>query len=123
THIGDIMHSGEAMPVVPLGTGMRDAVTVLSRKRFGCVCVVDGEGKLAGIVTDGDLARNLDRNLGDLVVEDIMTRSPKTVKPQMMASAAIAILNQHNISALVVVEDERPVGVVHFHDLLRIGVA
>jgi arabinose-5-phosphate isomerase len=123
THVADIMHSGEAMPVVPLGTGMRDAVTVLSRKRFGCVCVIDDEGKLAGIVTDGDLARNLDRSLGELVVEDIMTRGPKTVKPQMMASAAIAILNQHNISALVVVEDERPVGVVHFHDLLRIGVA
>jgi arabinose-5-phosphate isomerase len=123
THVGDIMHSGEALPVVPLGTGMRDAVTVLSRKRFGCVCVIDGEGKLAGIITDGDLARNLDRSLGELVVEDVMTRAPKTVKPQMMASAAIAILNQHNISALVVVEDERPVGVVHFHDLLRIGVA
>jgi arabinose-5-phosphate isomerase len=123
TRLAEIMHSGEAVPVVPLGTSMPRAVTVLSKKRFGCVCVVDAAGKLAGIVTDGDLARNLDRNLGELAVEDVMTRSPKTVKPQMLASAAIAILNEHNISALVVVEDERPVGVVHFHDLLRIGVA
>lgn len=123
TRLAEIMHSGEAVPVVPLGASMSQAITVLSKKRFGCVCIVDTAGKLAGIITDGDLARNLDRNLGELTVEDIMTRSPKTVSPQMLANAAIAILNEHNISALVVVEDERPVGVVHFHDLLRIGVA
>jgi len=123
TRLAEIMHSGEAVPVVPLGASMSQAITVLSKKRFGCVCIVDRAGKLAGIITDGDLARNLDRNLGELAVEDIMTRSPKTVAPQMLANAAIAILNEHNISALVVVEDERPVGVVHFHDLLRIGVA
>lgn len=123
TRLAEIMHSGEAVPVVPLGASMSQAITVLSKKRFGCVCIVDAAGKLAGIITDGDLARNLDRNLGELAVEDIMTRSPKTVAPQMLANAAIAILNEHNISALVVVEDERPVGVVHFHDLLRIGVA
>ena len=94
---------------------------MLSKKRFGCVCVVDGEGRLIGIVTDGDLARNLDRNLAETTVDDIMTRRPKTAKPQMLASAALGLLNEHNISALIVVDDSRPVGVVHFHDLLRIG--
>ncbi|RJG44032.1 MULTISPECIES: KpsF/GutQ family sugar-phosphate isomerase [unclassified Mesorhizobium] len=121
-HVAEIMHSGDEIPSVPTGTSMSEAIIELSKKRFGCVCVIDGEGRLAGIVTDGDLARNLHRNLGQLAVDDIMSRKPKTVKPQMLASAAIAVLNDNNISALVVVEDERPVGVVHFHDLLRIGV-
>ncbi|NGN44289.1 KpsF/GutQ family sugar-phosphate isomerase [Mesorhizobium sp. CGMCC 1.15528] len=121
-HVAEIMHSDDEMPSVPTGTSMSEAIIELSRKRFGCVCVVDDEGKLAGIVTDGDLARNLHRNLGELAVDEIMSRKPKTVQPQMLASAAIAVLNDNNISALVVVEDERPVGVVHFHDLLRIGV-
>jgi arabinose-5-phosphate isomerase len=123
THVADIMHRGDKVPLVPLGTRMPEAITELSRKRFGCVCVVDGEGRLAGIVTDGDLARNLHRSLGELAVEDVMTRQPKTIGPQMLASAAIGVLNDHNISALIVAEDDRPVGVVHFHDLLRIGVA
>jgi len=120
--VSEIMHSGEEMPVVPLGTGMPEAIIELSRKRFGCVCVVDGEGRLAGIVTDGDLARNLHRNLGELTVDDVMTRGPKTIAPHMMASAAIGVLNDNNISALIVAEDGKPLGVVHFHDLLRIGV-
>ncbi|MCC2689795.1 MAG: kdsD, partial [Rhizobiaceae bacterium] len=78
---------------------------------------------LAGIVTDGDLARNLDRNLAETSVDDIMTRRPRTVTPQMLASGALALLNEHDVSALVVVDDSRPVGIVHFHDLLRLGVA
>ena len=121
-HLGEIMHTGEEMPVVPLGTSMPDAIIVLSQKRFGCVCVVDDEGKLAGIVTDGDLARNLNRNLGAMTVEEVMTRNPKIAAPDMLASTATGILNGYNISALVVAEEGRPVGIVHFHDLLRIGV-
>jgi arabinose-5-phosphate isomerase len=123
TQVRELMHSGDAMPVVPSGTKMPDAMRVLSRKRFGCVCVVSGEGHLAGIVTDGDLARNLDRNLAETSVDDIMTRRPRTVTPQMLASGALALLNEHDVSALVVVDDSRPVGIVHFHDLLRLGVA
>ena len=121
THVGEIMHGGDEMPVVPLGTKMPEAVMMLARKRFGCVCVTDGEGRLVGIVTDGDLARNLHRNMSELAVEDIMTRQPKTVKPQTLAGAAMGLLNDHHISALIVVDGDRPVGVVHFHDLLRIG--
>ncbi|ODT06400.1 MAG: D-arabinose 5-phosphate [Mesorhizobium sp. SCN 65-20] len=121
--VGDLMHTGDEMPVVTIGTKMPEAVRVLSKKRFGCVCVIDEDGRLAGIVTDGDLARNLDRNLAETNVEDIMTRRPKTVPRQMLAGAAIALLNDHNISAIPVVEGDRPVGLVHFHDLLRIGAA
>src|SRR5690606_25563 len=123
THIGDIMRRGDDIPIVPPGTKMPDAVMTLSKKRVGCVCVVDGDGRLAGINTDGDLARNHHRTLAELVVDCIMTRAPKTLRPHLLASKAMALLNQHAISALVVTEDERPVGIVHFHDLLSIGVA
>ncbi len=123
TLIREVMHTGDEMPVVSLGTKMPEAMMMLSKKRFGCVCVVDDEGRLAGIVTDGDLARNLDRNLADTVVDDIMTRRPKTAKPQMLASTALGLLNDHHISALIVVDTDKPVGIVHFHDLLRIGAA
>ena len=124
SHIGDIMHSGENMPLVALGTSMPDAVHMLAQKRYGCVGVVNNDGILVGIVTDGDIARNLTRNLSELDVDDVMTRNPKTVKPSTLATAALGLLNQHNISALIVTDETfRPVGIVHFHDLLRIGVA
>jgi arabinose-5-phosphate isomerase len=123
THVGEIMHSGDEIPVVALGTKMPEAVMMLAKKRFGCVCVIDGAGRLVGIVTDGDLARNLHRNMAELAVEDIMTRQPKTVRRQTLAGAAMGLLNDHHISALIVVDDDVPVGVVHFHDLLRIGAA
>ncbi|WP_119256674.1 KpsF/GutQ family sugar-phosphate isomerase [Shinella zoogloeoides] len=124
SHVGDIMHSGENMPLVALGTSMPDAVHMLAQKRYGCVGVVDGAGTLVGIVTDGDIARNLSRNLSELTVDEVMTRSPKTVKPATLATAALGLLNQHNISALIVTDEAfRPVGIVHFHDLLRIGAA
>ena len=123
THVGEIMHTGDEMPVVPLGTKMPEAVMMLAKKRFGCVCVIDGAGRLVGIVTDGDLARNLHRNMSELAVEDIMTRQPKTVRRQTLAGAAMGLLNDHHISALIVVDDDIPVGIVHFHDLLRIGAA
>ncbi|MEJ6782350.1 KpsF/GutQ family sugar-phosphate isomerase [Aminobacter sp. Piv2-1] len=121
--VGELMHTGDRMPVVTIGTKMPEAVRTLSQKRFGCVCVVDADGKLAGIITDGDLSRNLDRNLVETSVEEIMTTRPKTVPRQMLAGAAIALLNENNIGALIVVEGDRPVGLVHFHDLLRIGAA
>ena len=123
THVGEIMHSGDDMPIVPLGTKMPEAVMMLAKKRFGCVCVIDGAGRLVGIVTDGDLARNLHRNMAELAVEDIMTRQPKTVRRQTLAGAAMGLLNDHHISALIVVDGDIPVGIVHFHDLLRIGAA
>jgi len=101
THVRDLMHSGDEVPVVPVGTAMTDAVHVLSKKRFGCVCVVDDEGRLAGIVTDGDLARNLHRNLAALAVDEVMTRTPKTVPPDMLAATATGIINAAAYRALV----------------------
>lgn len=124
THVRDIMHTGERLPLVAEGTPMVDAVRTLSHKHFGCVIVLDGDGRLAGIVTEGDMARNLTRNLGELCVDDVMTRTPKTIAPNTLATAALGLINKHNIGALIVLDEERhPVGLVHFHDLLRIGVA
>ncbi|MBB4063104.1 KpsF/GutQ family sugar-phosphate isomerase [Gellertiella hungarica] len=124
THVGDIMHKDERIPLVSSGTPLTEAVMVLSRKRFGCVGVLDDAGRLCGIVTEGDLARNLARPLSELQVDDIMTRTPKTVKASALATSAAAMLNEMGISALIVIdEDNRPVGIVHFHDFLRVGVA
>ncbi|MFK3666198.1 SIS domain-containing protein [Ochrobactrum teleogrylli] len=120
-HIRDIMHRGERIPLVAAGTAMPAAMKVLAQKSFGCVVVVDESGELAGIVTDGDISRNLHRNLSELAVDDIMTRKPKTVDQNMLATAALNTINENHIGALIVVEDNRPVGLVHFHDLLRIG--
>lgn len=123
-HVSDVMHAGESVPLVSLGTKVPAAVMTLSHKRFGCVGVVGEDGVLAGIVTDGDIARHLDKNLVEMTVEEIMTKNPKTVRRNTLATSAMGLLNLYNISALMVTdEDNRPVGIVHFHDLLRIGVA
>ncbi|MRN66872.1 sugar isomerase, KpsF/GutQ [Brucella sp. 10RB9215] len=122
-HIRDIMHRGNRLPLVKMGTPMPDAMKVLAQKSFGCVVVTDDAGELAGIVTDGDISRNLSRNLSALAVDDIMTRSPRTIDQNMLASAALKTINENHIGALIVVEANRPIGLVHFHDLLRIGAA
>lgn len=123
TLVSEIMRIGDQVPLALLGTKMPEAVMTLSQKKVGCVCIVDAKGKLVGIITDGDVARNLHRNLADVTVDEIMTRTPKTIDPQTLAGTAIAMLNEHNIGALVVTKNNMPVGVVHFHDLLRIGAA
>ncbi|MBL0371711.1 KpsF/GutQ family sugar-phosphate isomerase [Rhizobium sp. KVB221] len=123
-HVGDVMHHGDSLPLVSLGTPVPEAVMALSLKRFGCVGVIGEDGVLAGIVTDGDIARRLDKNLVEMKVEEIMTKNPKTVRRNTLATSAMGLLNLYNISALMVTDDDnRPIGIVHFHDLLRIGVA
>jgi arabinose-5-phosphate isomerase len=125
--VRDIMHRGEHLPLAPFGTPMSDAVLEISAKGFGCIGIVDGEGKLAGIVTDGDLRRHMRPDLLQQRVENIMTRKPVTVKADQLASEALEVMNSANngkgITALFVIEAERPIGLVHMHDLLRIGVA
>jgi arabinose-5-phosphate isomerase len=121
--IGDLMHRGDAIPLLNLGTRMADAVVEMSAKGFGCVGIVDGKGKLAGIITDGDLRRHMRPALLEARVDDVMTRSPKTVRPDQLASEALEILNSSKITALIVAEAGKPVGIVNVHDLLRAGVA
>jgi arabinose-5-phosphate isomerase len=121
--VGNVMHTGAAIPLARVGTRMSEAVVEMSAKGFGCVGIVDADGKLAGIVTDGDLRRHMRPDLLDARVETVMTRSPKTVRPEQLASEALEIINSSKITALIVADDSKPVGIVHFHDLLRAGVA
>lgn len=123
TKVSEIMHTGDRLPLVALGTGMREAVLEISQKGFGCVGVVDTAGRLCGIVTDGDLRRQMGPDLFALTVERVMTSNPKRVSPDTLVATALETINSSAITALMVVEDERPVGLVHLHDLLRIGAA
>jgi arabinose-5-phosphate isomerase len=121
--VRDIMHPGAAIPLIPRGAPMAEAIVEMSAKGFGCVAVTDGEGKLAGVITDGDLRRHMRANLLQAPVDEVMTASPKTVTPDQLASEALQIINSSKITALIVIDTDRPVGIVHFHDLLRAGVA
>jgi arabinose-5-phosphate isomerase len=119
----DVMHSGERVPLAPLGTRMRDALLLISQKGFGCLGVTDAKGDLVGIITDGDLRRHLSGDILDQPVETVMTSDPKTIGPDALVASALDVLNAAEITALLVVERRKPVGIVHMHDLLRIGVA
>ncbi|MEM9278479.1 MAG: KpsF/GutQ family sugar-phosphate isomerase [Pseudomonadota bacterium] len=123
TRVGDIMHKGDTMPVVDINVSLEKAVEEMSGKKLGCVGVVHPDGKLAGIITDGDLRRHMNRNMLEMTTAEVMTESPKTIGPEALATSAVAILNEKSITSLFVIENEKPVGVVHLHDLLRIGVA
>jgi arabinose-5-phosphate isomerase len=121
--VSDLMHRGDKLPLVPEGTVMGEALVTMTEKAFGCLGVTDGRGRLAGIVTDGDLRRHMSRNLLGATAGEIMTRNPKAVPPETLASSALEILNSSKITSLFVVEAGKPVGIVHVHDLLRAGVA
>ncbi|HEY6256691.1 MAG TPA: KpsF/GutQ family sugar-phosphate isomerase [Xanthobacteraceae bacterium] len=121
--VRDVMHTGDEIPLAPLGTRMSDAISEMTAKTFGCVGIVDHEGYLQGIITDGDLRRNMRSDLLDMKVEAVMTRKPDTVRPDQMVSEALELLNTLKRTQLIVVDAGKPVGVVHFHDLLRAGVA
>lgn len=122
-YAGDLMHKGEKLPLIAENAVMSDALVVMTEKSFGCLGVVDGEGRLVGIVTDGDLRRHMGPDLLRARVGEIMTQAPKTIGPDTLASAALNLVNQSAITALFVVAEEKPVGIIHIHDLLRAGVA
>jgi arabinose-5-phosphate isomerase len=121
--VRDIMRSGDAVPLVALGTRMSDALVEMTAKSVGCVIITGKDGRLMGIITDGDLRRHMSPNLPDMTVEQIMTREPKTVRPDQLASEALEFLNSSKKTQLIVAEGGKPIGVVHVHDLLRAGVA
>ena len=119
----DLMHGGDAVPLRPLGTRMSDALVEMSSKGFGCVGIVDARGQIVGIITDGDLRRHITRpDLMTALVDDVMTKNPKTIGRDLLASEALEILNSSKITALIVTDAGKPVGIVHLHDILRAGV-
>ncbi len=123
TFVRDIMHHREATPLVRDGTRMKDAIIEMTTKGFGCVGIVDAAGTLIGIITDGDLRRHMGDNLLTRSVDEVMSRKPKTVRPDQLAGEALAFMNAVKVNALFVVEGTKPVGLVRVHELLRIGVA
>jgi arabinose-5-phosphate isomerase len=121
--VRDMMHSGERVPLAPLGTRMSEAIIEMTTKGFGCVGIVDAGGLLVGIITDGDLRRHMRNDLLDTRVDDVMTRKPKTVRPDQLISETLELLNAMKVTALFAVDSGKPVGVIHVHDLLRAGAA
>jgi arabinose-5-phosphate isomerase len=123
--VRDLMHTDEAVPLALPDTVMDRALLMITEKRFGCLGVVDPAGRLAGIVTDGDLRRAMGPDLLSRQVGDIMTRSPRTIAPDALAVEALHVMNarERPITTLFAVDpDGRPVGILHIHDLLRAGI-
>jgi arabinose-5-phosphate isomerase len=121
--VGDLMHKGDRLPLADADAVMTEAIVVMTEKALGCLGVVDSDGVLTGIITDGDLRRHMGNGLLSRRAQEIMTPAPKTVSPELLASAALEMINASKITALFVVENGRPVGIIHIHDLLRAGVA
>ena len=121
--VAELMHRGEALPLVAIGSTMNEAILVMTAKRLGCVGVVDASGHLAGMITDGDLRRNMAPDLLDRRVEAVMTSRPRKIRPQATLAEAIGVMTtpERPITSLFVVEGDRPVGLLHMHDCLRAG--
>jgi arabinose-5-phosphate isomerase len=123
--VEQLMHTGDDLPIVHLHTAMRDVIYEMSRKGLGMTTVVDGDSKLAGIITDGDLRRKMSSasNVLDLAAQDVMTVNPVTIDRRTLAVEALARLEQRKITSIVVIDSNRRVeGVVHLHDLWRTGM-
>ena len=121
-HVSEVMRRGDALPLSAADVKMSDALVVMTAKACGCLGVVENS-RLVGIVTDGDLRRHMSGNLLALSVRDVMTVSPKTIGPDALTSEALEILNAASITCIFVIDDEaKPIGLIHIHDLLRIGV-
>lgn len=123
--VSDLMHKGDDMPIVNEDTPMQEALLVMTSKMLGCVGIVDNDGKLVGIITDGDLRRWLTSDVLNKKVSDVMTKNPKVVSPDILAAEALNIMNNtgRGITQLFAVQDGKPVGIIHIHDCLRIGAA
>jgi arabinose-5-phosphate isomerase len=121
--IRDLMHTGKSVPLIARGAAMSEAIVEMTAKGFGCVGITDAGGKLAGIITDGDLRRHMRPDLLAAQVDGVMTRNPKTVSGDQLVSEALELLNSSKITAVFALEAGKPVGIVHLHDLLRAGVA
>jgi arabinose-5-phosphate isomerase len=122
--VGDLMHGGDQIPLVTADAPMREALLVMTEKRFGIVGIVDAAGELQGVITDGDLRRHMDGLLTHTAGE-VMTAGPrKVITPDQLASEALALMSDPapGVTVLFVVEGRKPVGVLHIHDLLRAGV-
>ncbi len=122
--VADIMHAGAEIPLVSPALPMSEAIVVMTAKSFGCLGACDGDGRLIGVVTDGDLRRHMGARLLGLPVAEVMHQSPRTIAAAALAAEALGLMNRTAITSLFVVDnDGRPIGFLHMHDCLRAGVA
>ena len=119
--VADLMHRGEALPIVAAEAAMNEAVLMITAKRLGCVGIVDASGRLVGIITDGDLRRHVGEDFRQRRAGEFMTADPQAIRPQALASEAVNIMNARKITQLFVVERGTPVGIIHIHDCLKAG--
>lgn len=125
THVRDVMRSGDALPAVSVTATLADAILEISRKGMGMTTVIDSDGHLAGIYTDGDLRRSLEKEIDfrTTPVSQVMTRSPRTIQADQLAVEAVQVMESHRVNQLVVVDGEhRPVGALNMHDLFQAKV-
>ncbi len=122
--VAHLMHGGDELPLIGTDSVMSEAILVMTAKRFGTVGVHGADGRLVGIITDGDLRRHMSPDLLQRETASVMTVNPKTIRPQALAAEALGVMNAKKITSLFVVEaDNRPIGILHIHDCLRAGVA
>lgn len=119
----DLMHKEKDMPLVSENDAMSLVLLVMTEKSLGCAGITDPKGKLVGIITDGDLRRHMDNDLTLRTAAEIMTKGPLTVTPAVLAAEVLKIMNEKKRTQIFVVENDKPVGILHIHDLLRAGIA
>ena len=118
-----VMHSGDRLPFIHPQTPMSEAILTISSKGLGCAIVIDADGRLCGLVTDGDLRRHMSASLLSMTAEEIMTKKPKTIAPDALVAEALEMVDSRKLNSLIVVQEGKPVGLLHVLDLLRIGAA
>jgi arabinose-5-phosphate isomerase len=121
TKVKDLMHKDDAIPLVGSSSLMSDAIMTMSLKRLGCVGVIDSAGGLMGIICDGDLRRNMGPNLLGTSVLEIMNKNPKTIDSESLAVDAANLMNENGITTLFITEQNKPIGIIHIHDCLKVG--
>lgn len=122
-HVSDLMHTGQEMPILSENANMQAVLLEMTSKRLGCVGFINESQELTGILTDGDLRRCLSASILDAKAIDLMTKNPKTISPQAMTAEALKLMHDKKITNLFVIENKKPVGVIHIHDLLNNGIA
>ncbi len=121
--VSDLMHKGKTVPSVKLDTKMTDALLEITKKSLGCAAVVDSDNNVIGVITDGDLRRNMTNDIITKLAKDVMTASPLVIQKSMLATEALALMEKKSITSLLVVHETKLEGVLHIHDILRAGVA
>jgi len=121
--VNDLMHAGEELPLTNPNALMNDVILTMTNKMFGCAGVVDSNGILIGIVTDGDLRRHMSRDFRSTTAVEVMTKFPKTIRTESLASEALGVMNDNAITVMFVVDADKPIGIIHLHDCLRAGIA